>query len=144
MQNFQVIIQGSDLEQLRVNLVSAAQAFDQAPLKVHVTTEAPKDKTIRGIVSQSPTAEKAVIAAVTHEEILIPDVTPEIITTSNTDLKSKKGEISLTHVRAQLAELTRNGGSDQVVAALAAIGCRRLTDVAPEQYSNLLASLGLQ
>lgn len=46
--------------------------------------------------------------------------------------------LTLEDVRAALASVVKNGGSAQVRAALAAMGVSKLSDLAPERFSELL------
>lgn len=49
--------------------------------------------------------------------------------------------LTLEDVRAALAAVVKNGGSAQVRAALAAMGASKLSDLAPERFSELLEVL---
>ena len=49
--------------------------------------------------------------------------------------------LTLEDVRAALTAVVKNGGSAQVRAALAAMGASKLSDLAPERFSELLEVL---
>ena len=49
--------------------------------------------------------------------------------------------LTIEDVRASLAAVVKNGGSAQVRAALAAMGASKLSDLAPERFSELLEVL---
>lgn len=49
--------------------------------------------------------------------------------------------LTLEDVRAALADVVKNGGSARVRAALAAMGASKLSDLAPERFSELLEVL---
>lgn len=49
--------------------------------------------------------------------------------------------LTIEDVRAALAAVVKNGGSAQVRAALAAMGASKLSDLAPERFSELLEVL---
>ena len=49
--------------------------------------------------------------------------------------------LTLEDVRASLAAVVKNGGSAQVRDALAAMGVSKLSDLAPERFSELLEAV---
>ena len=49
--------------------------------------------------------------------------------------------LTIEDVRASLAAVVKSGGSAQVRAALAAMGASKLSDLAPERFSELLEVL---
>ena len=49
--------------------------------------------------------------------------------------------LTIEDMRAALAAVVKNGGSAQVRAALAAMGASKLSDLAPERFSELLEVL---
>lgn len=49
--------------------------------------------------------------------------------------------LTIEDVRASLAAVVKNGGSAQVCDALAAMGVSKLSDLAPERFSELLEAV---
>lgn len=52
---------------------------------------------------------------------------------------SQEPSVSLEEVRAKLAELSQAGKQQQVVALIASMGARKLTEIPAEKYAKLLA-----
>lgn len=62
---------------------------------------------------------------------------PEVAAASTAS--STEPAVSLEQVRAKLADLSKAGKTQQVVALIASMGAKKLTDVAPEKFGQLLA-----
>lgn len=105
--------------------------------------------------SQSNSGSAAATAA-TSETTNQPDPTPTATTVETEDPKpaaepsaqeapaaqtvsSPAPSVSLEEVRAKLAELSQAGKQQQVVALIASMGARKLTEIPAEKYASLMA-----
>lgn len=91
------------------NLSAKAAAFSQRLQAVETTVQETKPKKATKKAVKAPEPEPGALPALTIED-----------------------------VRAVLAAVVKNGGSAQVRAALAAMGVSKLSDLAPERFSELL------
>ena len=98
------------------NLSAKAAAFSQRLQAVETTVQETKPK------KDTKKAEKA------------PEPEPQPETEAAPAL-------TIEDVRASLAAVVKSGGSAQVRAALAAMGASKLSDLAPERFSELLEVL---
>lgn len=98
------------------NLSAKAAAFSQRLQAVETTVQETKPKKAPKKAEKAPEPE--------------PQPEPEAAPT-----------LTLEDVRASLAAVVKNGGSAQVRDALAAMGVSKLSDLAPERFSELLEAV---
>lgn len=130
--NFTITVTADDADTLRTNIVMLAASYDKQPsLTDRATAIQDAGQTNEEKPRKLSTAAQATPASTTTEAA------------DDTGQAKPALKISIADVRARLAQLTRDGKSDAVVAALQSFGCARLTDLAPEHYRELLANLGV-
>lgn len=98
------------------NLSAKAAAFSQRLQAVETTVQETKPKKATKKAAKAPEPE--------------PQPEPEAAPT-----------LTLEDVRASLAAVVKNGGSAQVRDALADMGVSKLSDLAPERFSELLEAV---
>lgn len=97
------------------NLSTKAAAFSQRLQAVETTVQETKPKKAPKKAPKAPEPE--------------PEPQPKV---------EAPPALTIEDVRAALAPVVKNGGSAQVRAALAAMGASKLSDLAPERFSELL------
>ena len=98
------------------NLSAKAAAFSQRLQAVETTVQETKPKKATKKAAKAPE----------------PEPEPEVEATP---------ALTLEDVRASLAAVVKNGGSAKVRDALAAMGVSKLSDLAPERFSELLEAV---
>ena len=139
----------------RIMAISSQQMSITPAETKEPVAEAPKRTRATKAAAAAP-AEASASATGTPETTNQPDPTPTATTVETEDPKpaaepsvqeapaaqtvsSPAPSVSLEEVRAKLAELSQAGKQQQVVALIASMGARKLTEIPAEKYASLMA-----
>lgn len=170
MNPYKITIEASNPDQLKVNIIALAATYTEsadrdtrieiAPLgSEHVNATVLTEDTMPTLTKAKVSYESATPTAITANVSVEHPATAPITTNpareriparlndegiaTSSEPPESQFELPLAKVRAKLAKLTKEGKSNEVVTALQAFGCTRLTDVQPADYASLLDRLGV-